>query len=265
LSKCHAHSGAAEAKVIRFDHAVVAVRDLDKASERMTAAGFEVRAGGRHIGFGTENAIIRFGLDYIELISVRDEEEARQASLRSRTLADFIAQHGNGLVGYAFADDDLHTIAAKLRAAGEEPGDPTPMKRERPDGTVLHWDLLIPGGVAWRRPWPFFIAWGVPDAERLSIERPAAHPNGAVRVSGISIAVPQIERARVLHASVLGESTTDSTGAVSFSVGGVKVEIVGPEHSRARLDRGPGPFELRLSGSGPPRAEELLGAAFRFD
>lgn len=231
----------------------------------MTAAGFDVRAGGRHIGFGTENAIIRFGLDYIELISVRDEQAARKASLRSRVLAAFIAQHGDGLVGYAFADDDLHAIAAKLRAAGEEPGDPTPMKRERPDGTVLHWHLLIPSGVAWRRPWPFFIAWGVPDAERLSIERPGEHANGAVRVAGISIAVPQLERARALHASVLGDATTESTGAVSYSVGGVKVEIVGPGHPRARLDRGPGPFELQLSSSGPPRTEELLGAAFRFE
>lgn len=36
--------------ITRFDHLVIAVRDLDIASERFRALGFEVRPGGEHPG-----------------------------------------------------------------------------------------------------------------------------------------------------------------------------------------------------------------------
>ena len=52
----------------RFDHLVIAVRDLDAAIARYQHLGFEVTPGGKHTGRGTYNALIRFGLDYIELI-----------------------------------------------------------------------------------------------------------------------------------------------------------------------------------------------------
>ena len=58
--------------ITRFDHLVIAARDLDAASQRFRALGFEVRPGGEHPGQGTRNAIVRFGLDYIELLAIRD-------------------------------------------------------------------------------------------------------------------------------------------------------------------------------------------------
>lgn len=58
--------------VPRFDHAVVGVRDLDAAiAHWREKLGFEARPGGRH-GGGTHNGIVRFGTDYVELISVFD-------------------------------------------------------------------------------------------------------------------------------------------------------------------------------------------------
>ena len=48
--------------ITRFDHAVIAVRDLDEAMRRYQALGFDVRPGGRHVGLGTHNTLIRFGL-----------------------------------------------------------------------------------------------------------------------------------------------------------------------------------------------------------
>ncbi|SRR6266566_4137266 len=64
--------------ITRFDHTVIAVRDLDAAISTYQALGFDVSPGGRHTGLGTSNAIIRFGLDYLELLSVSDRVEAEQ-------------------------------------------------------------------------------------------------------------------------------------------------------------------------------------------
>jgi catechol 2,3-dioxygenase-like lactoylglutathione lyase family enzyme len=61
--------------ITRFDHAVIAVRDLEAATQQYQKLGFEVRPGGKHTGRGTYNSIIRFGLDYIELISIYDRDE----------------------------------------------------------------------------------------------------------------------------------------------------------------------------------------------
>ncbi len=255
---------------MRFDHAVIAVRDLAAASERLRAVGFEVRPGGRHLGFGTENALVRFGLDYLELITVCDEAEAERASARSRALAEFLRSHGSGFVGFALAADDLDDVARRLRAIGQEVEGPTPMRRRRPDGTVLEWRLLIPGAVAWRRPWPFFISWSLPDAERLTIERPGSHLAGVAAVSGISVQVEDLERARALYAAVLGPPAVASDARLAFRVGDLTIELVGPSDGRAPgLARGPGPFELRLRLKDPGRprpAEEVLPAVlFRYE
>ena len=61
----------------RFDHAVIAVPDLETGMDAFRRLGFEVAVGGRHPSLGTRNAIVRFGLDYLELLTVEDPATAR--------------------------------------------------------------------------------------------------------------------------------------------------------------------------------------------
>jgi catechol 2,3-dioxygenase-like lactoylglutathione lyase family enzyme len=252
---------------VRFDHVVVAVRDLAAATGRMRDAGFDVRAGGRHVGFGTENAIIRFGLDYIELIAVHDEALAERASARSRELVGFLKTQASGFLGFALATDELRDVAKKLRTIGQEFEGPTPMRRLRPDGTELRWELLIPGGVAWRRPWPFFINWGIPDAERVKLEEPGLHANAASAIVGITLAVRDFAAARTLHEAVLGPPLSSDDGRASFRIGDVTIDVVAMAPELAvRSDQTPGPIEARLRVShGSHRAgvlEPLPGVRF---
>jgi len=118
----------------RLDHVVIAVRDLDDAIARYRSLGFDARPGGRHTGRGTHNAIVRFGLDYLELISVYDEAEASAAG-RSELL-DFLATR-EGPVAYALATDDIAAEAERIRAAGLAVIGPFAMERQRPDGSKL--------------------------------------------------------------------------------------------------------------------------------
>lgn len=244
--------------ITRFDHAVIAVRDLDEAMRTYARLGFAVSRGGRHPGHGTENAIIRFGLDYLELLTVTDEQQARAQGLNRAALADFLSERAGGLVGYALASDDIDADAARLRAFGQAVEGPFPMQRQRPDGTTLAWQLTVPGGVAWRRPWPFLIHWQTPDAERLAREQPGTQPNGTTGVMGVSVVVRDLDGAIALYRDGLGlalvsRDISDGLAAerATFAAGGTRIELLAPRGegavSQALAANGEGVFSVLLT------------------
>lgn len=239
----------------RFDHLVIAVRDLVRAAARYRELGFDVRPGGRHPGRGTENAIVRFGHDYLELISVYDRVGAEQAGRGE--LVDFL-RRGEGFVAYALETSDIDAEAERLRAAGVGATGPFAMERRRPDGSRLSWRLVVPGDTQYRRPWPFFIQWDQPEAERFALEAPREHANGARRVSAVSVAVTDLARAidlyeRALGLELAGRSQDRGLAASSatFAMDGFSVRLLAPFGSgplaSALVAAGEGPFEAVLA------------------
>lgn len=243
----------------RFDHVVIAVRDLDAAISAYRALGFEVSPGGRHTGRGTYNAIIRFGLDYLELLSIDDKDEAEQGrGVAGTTLLDFFKKQEGGLVGYALATDDIQQEAARFRSTGLEAQGPFDMQRMRPDGRQLSWSLLVPGGVSWRRRWPFFIHWDVPDEQRLAWEKPGSHANGVARWVGIAVGVHDLENAIDLYERQLGLTLAqrDEVPAIAarratFRFNSSRIDLLSPTSEgpvqRMLATLGEGPFEIRLA------------------
>lgn len=221
----------------RFDHLVIAVRDLAAAVQHYRdRLGFEVRAGGRHTGRGTENALIRFGLDYLELIGVYDADEAERAG--RGTLVEFLRHHEEGLMAYAVATSDIDAEAASLQRAGLTVRGPFAMERRRPDGPRLAWQLLWPGGEAYRRPWPFFIQWSQSDAERLTLEPPGQHANGAQAVREVAVAVHDLERGIDLYQRQLRCAYVDrrerpelAAEEAIFDLAGLRVRLLAPRGS----------------------------------
>jgi catechol 2,3-dioxygenase-like lactoylglutathione lyase family enzyme len=253
----------------RFDHAVIAVNDLQQALARFPAElGLDAQPGGRHTGRGTENAIVRFGLDYLELMAVYNADEVRAGRAGGEVLLDLLARRPGGLLGYALATDDIDELAGRLRAAELNPLGPFAMQRERPDGRVLKWRLLIPGGVAWRRPWPFFIQWQAPDEERLAWERPGKHAIGARGVAGVSVLVRDLAKARALYHRVLGlelvaEDEVPELAArrSRFALGPLALDLLAPDGSGAAqaelLALGEGLVQVTLRGA-PAQAATWL-------
>jgi catechol 2,3-dioxygenase-like lactoylglutathione lyase family enzyme len=243
--------------ITRFDHAVIAVRDLESATQQYQKLGFEVRPGGKHTGRGTYNALIRFGLDYLELISIYDREELGARQLNGATLAEFLDRNEGGLVGYALAAQGIEQEAARLQQAGVEAEGPFAMQRQRPDGRVLSWQLLVPGGTPWRRPWPFLIQWDTPDEQRLTWEQPGTHPNGASGVDGLRVLVRDLEAATALYQQQLGLTLAGRDEArglgaelATFQMGSFKIELLAPAGAgmvQTALDaQGEGLYELLL-------------------
>jgi len=245
--------------ISRFDHAVIAVRDLDQAIERYRAIGFDVQPGGRHTGIGTHNALVRFGLDYLELISVYDADEAKANPATANVLLDFFAQHEGGLVGYGLATTEIQQEAEHLHQNQLAAYGPFAMQREQPDGHLLTWSLLIPNGLPWCQPWPFFIQWNIPDEQRLTLEKPGTHQNGVTGCQGIAIAVRNLESMVNLYQRQLGLELVrrDSVPALAaqratFHTGTFKIDLLdpyqdGPVQQHILDTTGEMPFELRLA------------------
>ncbi len=238
--------------ITRFDHAVIAVNDLPRALAQFPAAlGLAAQPGGRHTGRGTENGIVRFGLNYLELMAVYNAEEVARGRAGGQVLLDLLARQSGGLLGYALATDDIDDLGRRLRAAELNPLGPFVMQRERPDGRVLKWRLLIPSGVAWRRPWPFFIQWDAPDEDRLAWEQPGDHPLGVRGVAGVTVLVRELAKTRDLYRRELGlelvvedELPELAARRARFALGPLAIDLIAPD--------GPGPAlsELHALGEG---------------
>ncbi len=97
-----------------IDHVLYATADLDRAAARIEAElGLPVHEGGRHVGQGTHNRIVPLGAGYLELIAVRDREEAESSPV-GRALAGRIDAVGEGLMAWAVAVPDIHAVAGRL-------------------------------------------------------------------------------------------------------------------------------------------------------
>lgn len=141
--------------MLRMDHVVYAVRDLDEAAVRFREAfGLDSVAGGRHERWGTANRIVPLGDDYLELVAAIDRDAAALSGFGRAVIER--ADAGAGWVTFAAATDDLDAIASRLGLevmAGS---------RTKPDGTVLRWRGAGLDDPRREPSMPFFLAWDVP-------------------------------------------------------------------------------------------------------
>jgi hypothetical protein len=162
--------------MLRIDHVLLAVRDLDAAAaavERSYGLGSVV--GGRHEGHGTANRIVPLGGDaYLELVAVVDDQEAAGSDFGRRVRAA-----AGSFLGWSVATDGIDVIAARLGLSA--------IRLERPnaEGARLSW-RLAGLEVALRDPsLPFFISAEM-DLSLHPARAAVAHrvrPDGVVRLT----------------------------------------------------------------------------------
>jgi hypothetical protein len=138
--------------VIGIDHAVVVVKDLDKAAENWKRLGFTVSPRGTHSAkMGSGNYTIMLAPDYIELLGVLVETE------HNTPTRAFLAKRGEGIERIAFTAVDSAAGAEEIRARGYEAVGPTDFERPvtMPDGSlsaakfrIFQWPIAeAPGGL----------------------------------------------------------------------------------------------------------------------
>ena len=94
-----------------IDHAMILVRDLDRARETYARMGFTLTPRGFH-SLGSQNHCIMFGRDYLELMALPPRRRRR-----SSTSPSFLA-NGEGVGALALATDDAAGAYAELTQAG---------------------------------------------------------------------------------------------------------------------------------------------------
>lgn len=161
--------------MLRIDHVVLAVRDLEASAARLWERhGLRFVPGGRHPRWGTANMIAPLGHDYVELLGVVDGSVGASTVL-GRTLLERSAD-GDRWFSVCLADDDVEATASRLGLAVQ------PGARTRPDGTEVRWrgaGIEDRGSDLWL---PFFIAWDVPAGLHPGAE-PAEHRVPAERIA----------------------------------------------------------------------------------
>jgi len=211
--------------IIGIDHAVVMVKDLDKAADNYRQLGFTVSPRGTHsVHMGTGNYTIMFDPDYMELLGVLAATELN-APARA-----FLDRRGEGIERIAFTAIDSAAGAAEIRARGLEPIGPTDFERPvtLPNGTVsaakfrtFMWPTAeAPGGVR-------IFACEHKTRETVWIPELMTHANAARRIKQTLIATPEPAKDAAHLARLIDrEPKTETDGAVTVPSGGERAGFV---------------------------------------
>jgi hypothetical protein len=140
--------------VLRLDHVVYAVPDLDEAAIRFRESfGLDSTEGGRHERWGTANRIVPLGDQYLELVAAVDAPMAAETEFGRGVLER--AAGGGGWFTIAAVADDLDAVASRLGIEVDSGS------RTRPDGKTVRWRMAGLDDPR-REPWmPFFLIWDV--------------------------------------------------------------------------------------------------------
>jgi len=244
--------------LIRIDHVMICVPDLARGLDAYTRIGFDIYPGGAHAGRATHNAIAFQQDDYLELLSLDPSAPVVPGSSDAR-LAEYLAR-GGGFRYIAVQSDDLAADVAAMRGRGLEVNDPAPGTRRAPGGQELRW---LAASLGAGNPLPiFFIQHLTPLAERRrQVARAGEHPNGALRLDRVYIAVPNVAASAATYARVLGMPVPKiQRGAVIkadmavLDLGPTGLTVAQPAEpgpaAEALARRGPGPFQVLYRTSG---------------
>jgi len=210
--------------VIGIDHAVVMVRDLDKAAENWKRLGFTLSPRGTHSAhMGTGNYTMMLDPDYIELLGVLTPSEHNAPA---RTMLE----KREGIERVAFTAIDSAAGAEEIRARGFAPIGPTDFERPvtMPDGKLsaakfrtFQWPVAeAPAGMR-------IFACQHKTRETVWIPELMKHANGAKRLRQVLLVAgePTNEAA---HLSKLIEraTRTEADGAIAVPSGADRADFV---------------------------------------
>jgi hypothetical protein len=211
--------------VVGIDHAVVMVKELDRAAENWKRLGFTVSPRGTHsTHMGSGNYTVMFDPDYMELLGVLTSTE-HNAPARA-----YLAKRGDGIERVALTAGDSAAGAEEIRARGYTPIGPTDFERPvtMPDGTpsaakfrTFQWPATeAPGGVR-------IFACQHKTRETVWIPELMKHANGAKRLRQVLIATQDAAKdAAHLSRMIDREARNEPDGAVAVPSGADRADFV---------------------------------------
>lgn len=169
---------------MELDHIVHFVR----YSPRETAAhwqqkGFHATVGGRHLKWGTHNALLYLQDSYIEWLAVEKAEIASQAH---HPLTRLLLHDRVGFGTICVRTTAIKKLNKDLQAQGVATSGVLDAERRTEAGQLIKWKMLfIEEDVSAQLPFPFFIEWQETDEQRYEQLR----ANGMIRSSNETLSI----------------------------------------------------------------------------
>ena len=191
---------------LALDHIVIAVTDLDRAMADYRALDFQVLPGGQHPGRTSHNALVVFADGaYLELIAWR-------APAPEERWYHTLSAHGEGLVDYALLPPDTAQALADAQARGLHTlTGPLDGGRLRPDGARLRWQTARHA----TPDVPFLCGDLTPRALRVPEGSVRQHPNGALGVAEVTVAVHNLDATLARYRALLGAQADGAATATT--------------------------------------------------
>lgn len=208
---------------LQFDHIIHFMDKPEDGMDELNKRGIHTVKGGSHENRGSYNTLSYFGLSYIELLGIHDQQlfaNSGAAQLTYSPFEDIAKNHfSEGFAKINLRTRNLEEVARKLTSHGIKTNGPIPLSRRKPDGSLLEWELLYVGGHSGQLPLPFFIDWGVSDQERFqSLKKDGTikpYATGELSLSSILFAVRNAKETATLWESLFdletGKVYTDET------------------------------------------------------
>jgi hypothetical protein len=162
------------------DHIVYTVPNLESALADLEARlGVKPLIGGRHDTQGTKNALINLNDGaYLEILAADDDNKNIPPP---RWMGVDVLTRPR-ITRWALKSDDLLTDGKVLRGHSSTLGHTKAGSRQRPDGSMLRWELILPTSIPEVDIIPFMVDWGQSDI----------HPHDAMPDMGCSIVALQL-------------------------------------------------------------------------
>jgi len=234
-----------------IDHAMILVRDLDRARETYARMGFTLTPRGFH-SLGSQNHCIMFGRDYLELMALPASPPAAY-----HYYADFLS-NGEGVGALALATDDAAGAYAELKQAGIDADPPLALSRPVENLGEARFTLVqLPPAET-----PGFRTFVCQHHTRDIVWRPEyqRHPIGATGIESVSIAASDPD----LYGRLFGKLPVAFARAPAPAVAALRIGVTDRARAAEILERG-GFSPARLAdGSLAVSAGEAHGVALIF-
>ena len=239
---------------MRFDHAIIAVLDLDVATADFKQLGFTTVYGGEHGGCLTHNILITFADGtYLEVMAPTRPELLSNPPEPGPGNYLFLFNGGEGYAGFALHTNELDAVVNRVRESGIEIADPGSGGRVRTDGVELAWRSAFPLGSYS----PFFMTDENPRELRVRTDPDLiSHPNGALGIRRVLSVVSDLDAGVNRYMAMLGESpksgpVIEGAETAAFKIGTFKAVVAAPTPVAGRLfdhleGRGEGLHEIEI-------------------
>ena len=231
------------AHITGLDHAVILVKDLDRASETYARMGFTLAPRGFH-SLGSQNHCIMFGSDYLELMALPPAPPAA-----FQYFADFLAK-GEGVGALALATDDAKAAHADFTRAGIAAEAPLALSRPVADLGEARFTLVqLPPALT-----PGFRSFVCEHHTRELVWRPELqqHALGAMAIDSVVVATGDPDAYGALLGGVpvsFTRTAVSKTRRGEAAVGALRIRVRDKQLAAASLKQGGFPFVTLKSGS----------------